>query len=264
MALNTLALNMLGDPMNAPVEPHPSACLILLRDGTDGLEVFMVQRHRDLRFAAGATVFPGGRLEPQDQDLNWRELSCPLTEDLPHRLAAVRETFEECGILLARPTPVEAGIAALREPSAQPFIERLSALGAEPATDALVPFARWITPEAVWRRFDTTFFLARAPSGQSVVVDGGEVVAGFWGTPRAILRAAETGQLSLVFATRMNLLRLAECRTVRHAMEEATRFHPLVPILPRPVETPSGPVLRIPDDAGYRVTEVPLDEVRLG
>jgi len=250
--------------MSAPVEPHPAASLILLRDSADGLEVFMIQRHRDLRFAAGAMVFPGGRLDPEDQAPNWRGLSCALTPDLPQRLAAIREAFEECGILLARPEVDDARLDALRAPSANPFLERLKAAGMEPAVDALVPFARWITPESVWRRFDTVFFLTRAPVGQVPVVDGGEAVSGLWGTPRAILAAAEAGELSLVFATRMNLMRLAACRTVLHALEEAARHQPLTPILPQPVETPAGPVLRIPEDIGYSVTDVAVDQIRLG
>lgn len=250
--------------MTAPVEPHPAASLIPLRDGADGLEVFMIQRHRDLRFAAGAMVFPGGRLDAEDQTPDWRTLSCALTPDLPHRLAAIREAFEECGFLLARPEADDASLDALRAPSETPFLGRLTAAGMEPAVDALVPFARWITPEAVWRRFDTMFFVARAPAGQLPVVDGGEAVSGLWGTPRAILAAAEAGELSLVFATRMNLMRLAACRTVRHAQEEAARHQPLTPILPQPAETPAGPVLRIPEGVGYAVTAMAVDQVRLG
>ncbi len=250
--------------MTAPVEPHPAASLILLRDGADGMEVFMIQRHRDLRFAAGAMVFPGGRLDPEDQAPDLRALSCALSPDLPHRLAAIREAFEECGILLARPEVDDARLDALRGPSANPFLDRLKAAGVEPAVDALVPFARWITPETVWRRFDTMFFLARAPARQIPVVDGGEAVSGLWGTPRAILAVAEDGELSLVFATRMNLMRLAACRSVRHAQEEAARYQPLTPILPQPMETPAGPVLRIPEGVGYAVTDVAVDQIRLG
>lgn len=247
-----------------PVEPHPAASLILLRDGTDGLEVFMIRRHESLRFAAGATVFPGGRLDPDDHAPPWPGLPVQAAADLPLRIAAVREAFEECGILLTDPAVDAVRLAAPRAPSDQPFLGRLRAMGLEPAVDALIPFARWLTPETVWRRFDTTFFVTRAPDGQGAVVDGGEAVAGLWGTPRAILDAAEEGRLSLVFATRMNLLRLAPCRTVEDALAEAMRHHPLVPILPRAVDTPAGPALRIPDGVGYAPTEIPADLVRLG
>ncbi|MFC5359958.1 NUDIX hydrolase [Azospirillum himalayense] len=251
--------------MNTPVEPLSAAGLILLRDSVDGLEVFMIQRHRDLRFAPGATVFPGGRLDAEDSELPWRELSLPLTDDMPQRMAAIREAFEECGLLLTGGTVDAALIDGLRTASGGgTFLDRLLAAGLEPDVAALVPFARWVTPESVWRRYDTLFFLAKAPPRQTAVVDGVEAVAGFWGTPRAILAEAEAERLSLVFATRMTLLRLAGCRTVRHAMEEAARFHPLTPILPRPADTPDGPVLSIPDGLGYPLTRVPLEQARLG
>ncbi len=250
--------------MNTPVEPLPAASLILLRDGLDGLEVFMIQRHRDLRFAPGATVFPGGRLDAEDSELPWRDLSLPLTDDMPQRLAAIREAFEECGLLLAAGAPDAIALDRLRVATDGTFLDRLRAAGLDPDVAALVPFARWVTPESVWRRYDTLFFIAKAPPRQTAVVDGVEAVAGFWGTPRAILAEAEAERLSLVFATRMNLLRLAGCRTVRHAMEDAARFHPLTPILPCPVDTPEGPALCIPDGLGYPLTRVPVDRARLG
>lgn len=241
--------------MTGPAVPIPSASLILLRDGAEGLEVFMIRRHGGLRFAAGATVFPGGRVDQED--------GVPA-DDIALRVAAIRETFEECGILLARGPLDEERLAALRAPSACPFVARLLAAGVKPATDRLVPFARWITPETVWRRFDTTFYLAAAPAGQTAVVDGREAVAGLWGTPAAILHAADAGRLALVFATRMNLLRLAGCRTVADAQAQGHRHQPLVPILPRLDATGAGPVFRIPEGVGYAPTEVAAGQVRLG
>lgn len=247
----------------APPDPIPSASLILLRDAPEGLEVFMVRRSAGLRFASGATVFPGGRVDPDDRALHgWTPPDVPAA-DLPLRLAAIREAFEECGILLAHGPLDGARLAALRAPSLLDVGQRLRAVGLRPDTEALVPFARWITPETVWRRFDATFYLAPAPAGQEAVVDGGEAVEGLWATPRAILEADEAGRLSLVFATRMNLTRLAACRTVREALEAARR-QPLVPILPRFADTAAGPVLRIPEGAGYTPTEVAAGLVRLG
>jgi len=248
----------------APPDPIPSASLILLRDAPEGPEVFMIRRNAGLRFAAGATVFPGGRVDPEDRALHgWTPPGVPAA-DLPLRLAAIREAFEECGILLAREPLDGARLAALRAPSLLDFGQRLRAAGVRPDTDALVPFARWITPETVWRRFDATFYLALAPAGQEAVVDGGEAVEGLWATPRTILEADEAGRLSLVFATRMNLTRLAACRTAAEALEAAARHQPLVPILPHFADTSAGPVLRIPEGAGYTPTEVAADLVRLG
>lgn len=247
-----------------PVEPIPAASVILLRDGADGLEVLMIRRHEGLRFAPGATVFPGGRIDPDDHAPTPPGSSAEGLDHLPQRLAAIREAFEECGILLTDP-PAEGGrLAGLRSPSGGPFHERLRQAGLEPAVEALAPFARWQTPATVWRRFDTTFFLACAPDRQDAVVDGGEAVAALWGSPAVILEAEGKGLLSLVFATRMNLLRLAPCRTVKDALAEAARHQPMVPILPEAVQTPGGPVLRIPAGLGYAPTEFPAGLVRLG
>lgn len=249
--------------MPLPVEPQPAASLILLRDGADGPEVLMVRRHEGLRFAPGATVFPGGRLDPDDQAPPPARPAL-AADHLPQRYAAIREAFEECGLLLTDPPAEGRRLAALRAAAERPFRDRLREAGLEPAVGTLVPFARWQTPETVWRRFDTTFFLARAPEGQEAEADGGEAVAAHWGSPRAILEAEREGRLSLVFATRMNLLRLAPCRSVADALAEAARHQPLRTILPRAVETPAGPVLRIPEGLGYAPTEFPAGLIRLG
>jgi len=261
MVLNSEFLH--GCRMSVIVEPRAAASVILLRDGAEGLELFMIERNSGLRFAAGAMVFPGGSLDEGDHAAEWESLCCGPASDLQYRVAAIRETFEECGILLARGVGSEAlpdRGAANREGR---FADAVRAAGVELATDMLVPFARWITPEMVRRRFDTTFFLAPAPLGQEASVDGGEAVAGVWGSPRAMLAAAESGRLRLIFATRLNLMRLAGCATVAEALETAHR-QPLVPILPRLVETEAGPVFRIPEGVGYAPTEFAAAQVRLG
>ncbi len=250
--------------MIAPATPIPSASLILLRDALDGLEVFMIRRHAGLRFAGGATVFPGGRIDPEDWAPCGAEHPCERMVDHPLRVAAIRETFEECGMLLAREPFDDERLRALRAPSPHHFRERLRAARLEPAVEALMPFARWITPERVWRRFDTTFYLALAPEGQTATIDGAEAVEGLWGTPGAILHAADAGRIELLFATRMNLTRLAACRTVGDAMDAAGCHWPLVPILPRLADTEAGAVYRIAENAGYTPTEFAADQVRLG
>ena len=249
--------------MTVPAETTPSATLILLRDGPDGLELLMIRRHANMRFAPGAMVFPGGCLDPQDGVGGG---------DQPHRIAAIRETFEETGILLARRREggrnedgpfSERELAAFHADGAPGFLERVRAAGLALATDRLVPFAHWLTPEVVRRRFDTRFFLAPAPVGQDPRVDGTEAVSALWATPRAILDRADAGELRLIFVTRMNLLRLAGCATVDEALAAARR-QPIVTVLPARVDTPGGPVFRIPEGAGYSPTEIPADQVRLG
>lgn len=250
-----------------PVDPRPAAALIPLRDGADGLELFMIERHHALRFAPGAMVFPGGLLEAADHAPHWRGLwpGGEPPDDLPRRVAAVRETFEECGLLLTDgPLDLERH-AALRAAVAAgtPFAQALAGTGLTPALHRAAPLARWVTPDTLPRRFDTLFFLALAPPDQEPVVDGGEAVAGLWGTPRGILGEAEAGNLRLVFATRMILLRLASCPSVDAALAEVGRAD-LRPIQPRLVETDAGPVFRILTGCGFVPTDTPAEKVLLG
>ena len=153
----------------------------------------MVERHQDIVFGSGALVFPGGRVDSGDHLIAEQPDLCPDTSGLDaaamsFRVAAIRETFEECGILLARPRGSQALVAAdrlqaieasQRAPLCQGEITFADVLMVEElvlATDLLVPFARWITPAPVPKRFDTLFFLASAPEEQVGVHDGGESV----------------------------------------------------------------------------------------
>ena len=208
---------------------RPAATIVLMRDGTEGLEVFMVVRHHAIDFAAGALVFPGGRVDENDFALAANPALCPNpdgigTEAMAFRLAAIRETFEECGVLFARPahsTPLIDG-AALRAVEAThraPLAEGrvgfdtvLSAHGLLAAPDLLTYFAHWITPRHQPKRYDTHFFLAVAPEEHLAVHDGAEAVDSVWMTPRQILDDTAAGRFKLVFATQMNLMKLARDR----------------------------------------------------
>ncbi|MCU0944014.1 MAG: NUDIX domain-containing protein [Rubritepida sp.] len=223
--------------MSEPVTPRPAATLLLLRDGRAGLEVLMVARTREVDFAAGALVFPGGRVEAEDAAL------APPGDPLgTFRIAAIRESWEECGLLLAAP-----GAAA----APGPFGTHLAERGLRPAHEALVHFAHWITPAHSPKRFDTHFFLAPAPEGQQAVHDGREAVEALWLPPAAALAEAEAGRRTLVFATRMNLQRLAAHDSVAAALAACSRA-PVVTVTPEPVTHADGQVfLRIPEAAGY-------------
>ena len=157
---------------------RPAATIMLLRDGPLGIEVFMVVRHHAIDFAAGALVFPGGRVEESDIEIAAGDCPNPDGLDidaLAFRVAAIRETFEECGVLLARPLGsdqlIEAGTlqrledqhrAALNAGSIG-FDAVLASEALLPAPDRLVHFAHWITPSNQPKRYDTHFFLAEAP-----------------------------------------------------------------------------------------------------
>jgi 8-oxo-dGTP pyrophosphatase MutT (NUDIX family) len=251
------------EAMQDPVIPRPAATLLLLRDGVAGLEVLMTARHEESGFAAGALVFPGGKVEAEDLALRAACAGCEELDDtaLGFRIAAIRETFEESGILLARHDGASALLSAealaglqQRHP-AMGFADLVGAAGLLLATDTLVPYAHWITPADRPKRFDTHFFLAPTPVDQVAVHDGHEAVETVWTTPAATLEAADRDRVKLVFATRMNLVKLAASRTVAEALAAAAR-EPVVTVCPEIVKTPQGPAIRIPASAGYGLTEM--------
>jgi 8-oxo-dGTP pyrophosphatase MutT (NUDIX family) len=249
-----------------PAAPRNAATLILLRDGVRGLETMMIERHADLSFAPGALVFPGGCLSSDDHTGG--------DGDLPLRMAAIRECFEECGILLARS---RTGSAMIDTDHAAWLLKRyrrrmlegeltfsamLTSEGLVVAYDLLVPFGHWVTPEIRPKRFDTLFFLAPAPPGQFTEPDGSEVVRCLWDYPQDILQAADCGQARLIFATRMNLVRLSRYASVAEALANASG-QPLIRITPQYVETNGGAELRIPQGTGYGPCVVPASKTDL-
>ncbi len=239
-----------------PIPPaFPAATILVVRDSTAGIEVLMVRRHGNSGFAAGALVFPGGKVDESDHVLATR---CPPAELLPYRVAAIRETWEEAGILLARrsgaghlldhtdvPNPRETGDLAAA----------LAQRGFELATDRLARFAHWITPEAEPRRFDTQFFIAAAPLGQQAVADGYETLDCQWIAPADAIREADAGRALIVFPTRLNLLKLARSRDVAEALDRAAR-EPVVAVQPDMFNEGGQRVIRIGADAGYEITEM--------
>jgi len=256
-------------PRKTPVVPVPAATLMLLRDGGDGLEVLMTVRHDAAGFAAGAMVFPGGKTAPEDLLLVDAAANPAGLEmgPLVSRIAAIRETFEEGTVLLARAHGEQsilsqAALAKLlaRIPDRRDFGAFVARAGIVLGTDLLVPFAHWITPVDQPKRFDTQFYLAPAPADQVALHDGREAVEVRWLAPAAAVAAADRGEIKLVFATRANLLRLARSRTVAEAFD-AARAARIVTVEPMLVETPAGAVFRIPADAGYEVTETPVRRV---
>lgn len=236
--------------------PRLAAAVILIRDGSEGLEVLMTERPAGMGFADGALVFPGGKADAEDH--------CRGPEAAAG-LAAIRELFEECAVLLARRTASAAmatpsDLAALTAlPPGGGFHTRLAMAGLEAAPDLLVPFAHWITPRDRPKRFDTRFFLARMPQGQTAAHDRHEVAAMRWGRPADIL--AEATAKPLVIATHMNLAKLCRWRGAAAALEDAGR-RPVVTVQPERVDTPQGLVIRLPAAADYGVTEVPASLFR--
>jgi 8-oxo-dGTP pyrophosphatase MutT (NUDIX family) len=218
-------------PVKQPVVPAPAATLVLLRDrAAGGFDVLLMQRHHQSRFAAGDFVFPGGKLEAHDNpadavrwcaglDLAGAARTLGL-EDAPgtalgYWIGAIRETFEEAGVLLA--TAADGGPA--RVPAVR-MAEYRRAIQADNrafwtmirderlllATDRLVYFAHWITPEGLPLRFDTRFFAAPMPEGQDAAGDDREMISLRWLSPGEALEAHRRGQLSLRNPTVRNLM----------------------------------------------------------
>jgi 8-oxo-dGTP pyrophosphatase MutT (NUDIX family) len=260
---------------------RPAATIVLLRDDAQGLprpelEVFMVVRHHAIDFAAGALVFPGGRVDENDFALARNQALCPNpngldVEAMAFRLAAIRETFEECGVLFARPAAGAALIdgTALREverthraPLAEgqiSFADVLTAFNLLPATDLLAHFAHWITPRHQPKRYDTQFFLAEAPAEHLAVHDGAEAVDSVWLSPRQVLADTASGRFKLVFATQMNLTKLATYGSSAEAIE-AARTATVVTVLPEATQIDATRrAMRIPIEAGYGAAEFIVD-----
>ena len=258
--------------MTQEATPRPAATILLLRDGTAGLEVFMVVRHHAIDFASGALVFPGGRVEDDDHAFAERlGAGAADRHAAAFRVAAIRETFEECGVLLARPRGSRSLVSAATLRAVEDrhraalnagsvlFERVLADAELEPATDLLVHFAHWITPANQPKRYDTQFFLAAAPPEHLAVHDGTEAVDSLWITPAEALAGTEAGRFKLVFATARNLEKLGRWRTVAEAMAAAA-VAPVVTVLPRSTKLEGGKrLLHIPAEADYGGSEFVVD-----
>ncbi len=264
-------------PQKEPATPVPSSTVLVLRDG-DGpvpLEVFMVVRHHQIDFASGALVFPGGKADTSDFDPDWKNHVRHADEfddySLGIRVAAIREAFEESGILLARNPDCEDLIDANQLASYDKqrdalnareldFLDFIRTEGLKLASHQMQPFAHWITPKMMPKRFDTHFFLAAWPEGQVGVHDGSESVDSVWISPRQAIKEAEDGKRTIIFPTLMNLEMLAQSETVADAFA-AARERTIVTVEPKLVDRDGAKVLSIPAEAGYSVTERPIDQM---
>jgi 8-oxo-dGTP pyrophosphatase MutT (NUDIX family) len=263
---------MTDTPKKEPAPPRPATTVLLLRPSRRGdkaspLEVFMVVRHHQIDSFSGAIVFPGGKLEEADGDKRLRARSGgPDTisdDELKFRIAGVREAFEECGVLLARKRGQKALIAAadlkpiedrwrakLAKDEAS-ILDLVEAEDLELATELMTPYAHWITPTFVPKRFDTWFFLAEAPEDQVALHDGSESTDSVWIGAQEAIDEATAGKRTLVHATQKNLELLAEGGTVAGAIAAAA-VRKIVTVQPW-VETRDGKCyLHLPPDAGYR------------
>lgn len=237
-------------------EPIPAATLILVRDTADGAELLMVERAEGMAFAAGALVFPGGRIDQADRDLG---------EGLgidPEIVAAVRETVEETAVPVGlRPLP-SAGLAFELQQALiadEAFAELLETHALAIDCASLVPFARWVPKFHAVRRFDTLFYVARCPPGEwTPNVIAGECAAAAWVRAPEVLGREQRGEARLIFPTRRTLERLALFASFEQIRADALA-HAIEAITPWVEERGGEKFITIPAHLGFPVTEERLD-----
>lgn len=251
---------------------RPASTVMVVRDSAAGVEVFTLRRAATLVFAAGMTVFPGGGVDPRDAEPSvpwtgpdpawWAERwHVPVDHARSQVVAAVRELYEETGLLLAGPggdaqalpTTIRADLAGHRTGLAEVLRERSWQLRA----DLLRPWSRWITPPGPPRRYDTYFFLAALPEGQQADHDTSEAIAGAWQRPGDVLTAGSRGEVGLLPPTVATLTDLADAATVTELLAAQ---RPVEPILPELI-TADGEVLGVRvGEREYRTSLIPSAE----
>lgn len=245
----------------------PAATVVIFRNCPQGgpPKLLMVQRAKEMRFAGGAAVFPGGRIDEADRVLAAKLAPGADPETAAARIAGVRETLEETGLAIAVEQRVPADEAAaarallLECKALAPVLERFRwTLD----LDLLVPFAHWCPMRD--GAFDTRFFLADLGTGAvEITVDATENTRLFWASAAEALRLADTGEIQVIFPTRRNLDRLALFASFAEARIQAETI-PVRMITPRPVERDGERWLTIPEGYGYPVTGEPMSTVRRG
>jgi 8-oxo-dGTP pyrophosphatase MutT (NUDIX family) len=253
-----------------PPPTRDASTIVLVRDGATGLEAYLLRRVSSMAFAAGMHVFPGGRVDPADAAAHtgWHG---PAAEDWAGILsadaalarglvcAAVRETFEESGVLLAGPGPDAVADVAGPEWEADrvALIERRESLsgllrrrGLALRADLMRPWAHWITPEIEPRRYDTRFFVAALPPEQHTRDVGGEADATMWLTPREALARHERDELAMLPPTATTLRELSAYATAAEVLAAADA-RDIAPVLPRVVITGDEIELLMPSEEGY-------------
>ena len=262
--------------MSPPAIPSAAATLVLLRDRPSGhCEILLVQRHGRSKFAAGDYVFAGGKVEADDipddveafcRGLTGAEASARLGGDLTPRQAlgywvgAIREAFEEVGILLAYDRAGQfvrltadnrdrfAAYRAACQSSNPAFFTMLRAEALTLATDRLTYFAHWITPEEQPLRFDTRFFAAEVPPGQEAAVDGHEIVASRWLTAAEAFEALGRKEITLRLPTIKNLELLRDAGTRTADVLKGLRSLAVPTIRPRVLQVDGKPLAVLPGD----------------
>ena len=264
------------------VPTRHAATVVLLRDGADGLEVFMLKRNMNSDFVGGAYVFPGGGVDDADRADDLEAVCVGLADTdasarvgvasggLAFWVASIRESFEEAGVLLAYDR--DGAIVDLDHPEEQArwsdhrrevdggrrrLVEVCEAEGLRLAVDTMAYFAHWITPEGAPRRYDTYFFVAAAPAAQTPLHDNREVIANEWLRPADGLARARAGEITLLPPTKASLQALTAFDTVADARTAAAAITDVPALLPRIVTDDAGMHFVLPGQPGYDGSPIP-------
>lgn len=268
-----------------PIALRDAATVLILRDGPDGLEVFMVRRNLQSDFVGGAYVFPGGAVDPADRHADL-EAICEGRSDaeasrrlgiagggLAYWVAAIRESFEEAGVLLAYGS--DGSIVDLDDPigvarwaehrrqvddGERRLIDVCAEEGLRLAVDGMHYFGHWITPDGAPRRYDTRFFLAAEPPGQTPLHDDHEVIAHVWIRPADALDRHAAGQFTMLPPTVASLRAVARFDTAGDALAAATQITDVPTILPRLISIDGGMRIVLPGDDGYETGATIADD----
>lgn len=261
-----------------PLVPRDAATVMLVRDGDDGLEVFMLRRHLDSAFVGGAYVFPGGAVDDADRHVDLEAVCVgrsdadasrmlgldPPRGGLAFWVAGIREAFEEAGVLLAYGR--DGSIIDWSDPAvAARFAEHRKAVdtgerrlvdvcaeeGLQLAVDSMHYFSHWITPVGPPRRFDTRFFVARAPEGHAYLHDERETIDNTWVRPADAVERQQKGELDIIFPTLRSLEAIGRFATTDDLLAAAVAVEQVPTMIPRVVKDGDGMRILLPGDDGY-------------
>ena len=250
----------------------PASTVLIIRNGKIGIEVFMVVRNHEIDFASGALVFPGGKVDKNDYNENLKNLSYideeSDTENLSFKIAAIRESFEEANVLFANDKVSNSLVSVNRLKNLNSWREKFNnnttsmsefALieSLKFSTKNLIPFAHWITPEKMPKRFDTRFYIAEAPKDHEGEHDGSESVDSIWINPHQALEDCYSKKRTIIFPTRLNLEKLSKSSSVEEALDRA-RNSKIVTVTPSISKIGDDAFLTIPENAGYGKIKEPL------
>ena len=250
----------MSDARTNDVPVRDAATVVLLRDGDAGVEAWLLTRVRQMVFAGGMSVFPGGRVDPADSAVpvtgrsHAEQLGCAPDAARALVAAAVRETFEETGVLLSAPPAVlDARSRESVEADSSSFAALLRDNGLVADSSLLRPWARWITPEGEVRRYDTRFFVAGLPSGAVASAETSEASRAEWVPVADALEQATAGTRGLLPPTLVTLHSLLPFACVADVLDGSAErsLGPIEPVLrpahePPSVELPDGTLVPVP------------------